>query len=74
VAAAVERITGRRPEFSTSGGTSDGRFIKDFCPVIEFGLVGASAHKIDENAALADLETLSQVYQAILEDYFGLAR
>ncbi|SUS06382.1 Succinyl-diaminopimelate desuccinylase [uncultured Defluviicoccus sp.] len=73
VAAAVERITHRRPEFSTSGGTSDGRFIKDFCPVIEFGLVGASAHKIDENVAVADLETLSQVYSAILADYFGQA-
>ena len=74
VAAAVERVTNRRPDFSTSGGTSDGRFIKDYCPVIEFGLVGASAHKIDENVAVADLETLSRIYQAVLEDYFGLAR
>ncbi|MFZ1413638.1 MAG: succinyl-diaminopimelate desuccinylase [Defluviicoccus sp.] len=74
VAAAVERITHRRPDVSTSGGTSDGRFIKDCCPVIEFGLVGASAHKIDEHVAVADLETLSQIYQAILEDYFGLVR
>ena len=74
VAAVVERITGRRPELSTSGGTSDGRFIKDSCPVIEFGLVGASAHKVDETVAVADLEMLSRVYQAILEDYFGLAQ
>ena len=74
VAAAVERVSGRRPELSTTGGTSDGRFIKNHCPVIEFGLVGATAHKVDENVAIADLETLTRIYHAILADYFGLAR
>ena len=68
---AIERVTGRKPALSTSGGTSDARFIKDVCPVLEFGLVGESAHKIDEHAPLADLAGLTAVYAAVLADFFG---
>ena len=68
---AVEKITGRNPELSTSGGTSDARFIKDYCPVAEFGLVGQSMHKADERVSLADLDALTAIYRTLLEDYFG---
>ncbi len=68
---AVERKTGRRPTLSTSGGTSDARFIRAYCPVLEFGLVGATAHMVDEHVAVADIEALTEIYAAILEDYFG---
>jgi succinyl-diaminopimelate desuccinylase len=71
VADAVERKTGRRPALSTSGGTSDARFIRAYCPVVEFGLVGATAHMVDEHVAVADLEGLTEIYAAILEDYSG---
>jgi len=71
VSAAVSEITGRKPALSTSGGTSDARFIKDYCPVVEFGLVGASMHQTDERAPLADLHALAAIYQRILEKYFG---
>ena len=65
---AIQAVTGRRPELSTSGGTSDGRFIADICPqVVEFGPVNASIHKVDEHVAVADLEPLTGIYQAILE-------
>lgn len=67
----VEAVTGRRPALSTSGGTSDARFIKDYCPVVEFGLVGKTMHMVDERVALADLETLTRIYQRFLEDWFG---
>jgi succinyl-diaminopimelate desuccinylase len=67
---AVERKTGRRPALSTSGGTSDARFIHAYCPVVELGLVGATVHMVDENVAVADIEALTEVYAAILEDYF----
>ncbi|NQV55143.1 MAG: succinyl-diaminopimelate desuccinylase [Rhodospirillales bacterium] len=70
ISGAVERITGRQPELSTSGGTSDARFIKDYCPVAEFGLVGQTMHKADESIALADIETLTDIYHAVLEDFF----
>lgn len=70
VAAAVADITGRTPELSTTGGTSDARFIKDMCPVVEFGLVGETMHKADERAALADIEALTRIYRHILERYF----
>ena len=63
-----------RPELSTTGGTSDARFIKDFCPVAEFGLVGQTMHKVDENVSCADIETLSEIYLKVLETYFGLSR
>ena len=71
IAGAVERVTGRKPELSTSGGTSDARFIKDYCAVAEFGLVGQTMHKADERVAIDDLVSLTGIYGAILEDYFG---
>ncbi|HYD32291.1 MAG TPA: succinyl-diaminopimelate desuccinylase [Azospirillaceae bacterium] len=71
VARAAERVTGRRPELSTSGGTSDARFIKDHCPVVEFGLIGLSMHKADENVRLDDLAALADIYTAVLADYFA---
>ncbi|HIJ45220.1 MAG TPA: succinyl-diaminopimelate desuccinylase, partial [Rhodospirillaceae bacterium] len=70
LAAAVEDVTGRRPELGTTGGTSDARFIKDYCPVAEFGLIGETAHKVDENVAVADIKALAEIYQAVLERYF----
>jgi succinyl-diaminopimelate desuccinylase len=69
--AAIEEITGRRPELSTSGGTSDARFIASYCPVIEFGLVGQTMHQIDERAPVSDLEKLTRIYRGILDRYFG---
>jgi len=72
IAASAQDVTGRRPEFSTSGGTSDARFIKDVCPVAEFGLVGQTMHKIDERVALAELEALTQIYEKVLTRYFAL--
>jgi len=71
VADAVEKKTGRRPALSTSGGTSDARFIRSYCPVVEFGLVGATAHMVDEHVAVADIEALTEIYAAVLEDYFS---
>lgn len=68
---AVKAVSGRSPELSTSGGTSDARFIKSVCPVCEFGLVGESAHKVDENVALADLEQLTRIYLGVLERTLG---
>ncbi|QDZ01205.1 succinyl-diaminopimelate desuccinylase [Nitratireductor mangrovi] len=67
---AVEDVTGRRPELSTSGGTSDARFIKDYCPVVEFGLVGQTMHMVDERVALADLEGLTRIYERLLARWF----
>jgi len=69
--AAIEEITCRKPELSTSGGTSDARFIASYCPVIEFGLVGQTMHQIDERTPVEDLERLTEVYRAILDRYFG---
>src|SRR6185312_12286836 len=66
----IGAVVGKEPALSTSGGTSDARFIKDFCPVVEFGLVGKTMHMVDERVALADLETLTQIYQRFLEDWF----
>ena len=68
---AIEEITGRKPELSTSGGTSDARFISSYCPVIEFGLVGQTMHQVNERVPVADLEKLTQVYRGILTRYFG---
>lgn len=70
---AVEAVTGRRPEPSTTGGTSDARFVKDHCPVIEFGLVNQTIHQIDERVAIDDLEALAAVYGAFLRRYFAAA-
>lgn len=67
----VEAVVGKRPSLSTSGGTSDARFIKDYCPVIEFGLVGKTMHMVDERVDLADLETLTQIYERFILDWFG---
>ncbi len=69
--AAIEEITGRKPELSTSGGTSDARFISNYCPVIEFGLVGQTMHQIDERASVADIEKLTSIYRGILDRYFS---
>jgi succinyl-diaminopimelate desuccinylase len=70
VANAVKAITGRTPELSTTGGTSDARFIKDYCQVVEFGLVGQTMHAIDERVPVADLTALTAIYRKILDDYF----
>jgi succinyl-diaminopimelate desuccinylase len=68
---AIEEVTGRKPELSTSGGTSDARFISSYCPVIEFGLVGQTMHQVNERVPVADLEKLTKVYRGILTRYFG---
>ncbi|MEW9834844.1 succinyl-diaminopimelate desuccinylase [Mesorhizobium marinum] len=67
----IRAVTGRTPGLSTSGGTSDARFIKDHCPVVEFGLVGKTMHMVDERVALADLETLTDIYSRFLDDWFA---
>ena len=67
---AIAEVTGRKPALSTTGGTSDARFIKDFCPVVEFGLVGLTMHQTDERVPLADLVALTAIYRKILEKYF----
>jgi len=74
VSGAIAEVTGRQPELSTSGGTSDARFIKDYCPVVEFGLVNATMLKIDESVATADLVTLTAGYRRILGRYFAGAQ
>lgn len=71
--AAVKQQTGRTPALTTGGGTSDARFIKDHCPVIEFGLVNKTIHQVDEHVALEDLETLTRIYQSFIEGYFASA-
>ncbi len=68
---AIEEVTGRKPELSTSGGTSDARFISSYCPVIEFGLVGQTMHQVNERVPVVDLEKLTKVYRGILTRYFG---
>lgn len=73
VAGAVKAVTGREPELSTSGGTSDARFIKNVCPVVEFGLVGQTMHKVDEHVDVADIHTLAAIYDRVLADFFGKA-
>lgn len=71
VAQAVETITGKKPEFSTSGGTSDARFFARYCPVVEFGMVNATIHKTDEYCTLDELAQCTGVYEEILIRYFG---
>ncbi len=71
VAAAVQAETGRTPEYSTSGGTSDARFVKDHCPVVEFGLVGRTMHQVDERVEVAQIHQLKAIYARILKDYFA---
>lgn len=67
VSAAIEEVTGLNPELSTTGGTSDARFLSRLCPVVEFGLNNATMHKLDEAVALSDLEELARIYEAILQ-------
>ena len=71
VAKAVQAETGRQPEFSTSGGTSDARFVKDHCPVVEFGLVGKTMHQVDERVEVAQIHALKAIYARVLMDYFA---
>ncbi len=70
---AVEAATGRRPALTTGGGTSDARFIKHHCPVIEFGLVNKTIHQVDEHVSIADLETLTRIYEGFITRYFASA-
>ena len=71
VADAIGKATGRKPRLSTSGGTSDARFITAYCPVVEFGLVGQTMHQVNERVPVADLAALTAVYRAIIERYFA---
>ncbi len=71
VVEAVREELGVTPELSTTGGTSDARFIKDYCPVAEFGLVGQTMHKTDERVAVADIEALARIYSGVLRRYFA---
>jgi succinyl-diaminopimelate desuccinylase len=71
ISRAVTEVTGIVPKLSTTGGTSDARFIKDYCPVIEFGLLSQQMHKVDEHVATADLVALTAIYRHILERYFS---
>jgi succinyl-diaminopimelate desuccinylase len=71
VSAAVAAETGLTPELSTTGGTSDARFVKDHCPVVEFGLVGKTMHQVDERVETAQIEALKRIYGRILADYFA---
>jgi len=68
---AVHAATGLTPAYSTTGGTSDARFIHHHCPVVEFGLVGETMHKVDENVAVADVLALTEIYRGVLERYFS---
>lgn len=71
IGAAIREVTGRTPALSTTGGTSDARFIKNYCEVVEFGLAGPSMHQVDEHVPVADIETLTQVFEAVLNRYFA---
>ena len=71
IVGAVAHVTGAEPELGTTGGTSDARFIKDFAPVAELGLLNATAHKVDERVSLADLEALGRIYEAVLDGAFA---
>jgi succinyl-diaminopimelate desuccinylase len=74
LAGAIADITGEKPATSTGGGTSDARFFKDICPVVEFGLVGSTMHQIDERAAVADLDALAAIYRRFIDRILGPAR
>lgn len=74
IADATEKIVGRRPKLSTNGGTSDARFITNICPVAEFGLVGRTMHKIDEQVAVEDIQSLTDIYTHILNLFFEQVR
>jgi succinyl-diaminopimelate desuccinylase len=68
---AIKAATGRTPALSTTGGTSDARYIKDYCPVVEFGLVGQTMHMVDERVAVADLEALTGIYETFIANWFA---
>jgi succinyl-diaminopimelate desuccinylase len=70
VARAIKETTGEDTDLSTTGGTSDARFIRDLCPVLEFGLVGATMHAVDERVPVSQLYDLQAAYQRIIERYF----
>jgi len=74
LSAAIHDVTGRTPALTTGGGTSDARFIKDHCPVVEFGLVNATIHAVDERVPLADLQALTDIYSGFIDGYFDAAR
>jgi len=71
MATAVQAITGHKPALTTNGGTSDARFIKDLCPVVEFGLRNATAHQIDEHVPIADLQALTAIYRRLIALFFA---
>ena len=71
VSNAISEVTRRKPELSTTGGTSDARFITHYCPVVEFGLVGQTMHAIDERVPIADLRALTTIYRKIIDKYFA---
>lgn len=71
VVGAIKELTGRTPELSTSGGTSDARFIAKYCPVVEFGIINATNHQIDEHVKVEDIEKLTDIYEEILVRYFN---
>ncbi|MCW5696118.1 MAG: succinyl-diaminopimelate desuccinylase [Bauldia sp.] len=68
---AVAAVTGKVPQRSTSGGTSDARFIKDYCPVVEFGLVGATIHQVDERVSVEDVRMLTRIYRGFINRFFA---
>jgi succinyl-diaminopimelate desuccinylase len=70
IAGAIADVTGKKPALNTGGGTSDARFVKDYCPVVDFGLVGQTMHQIDEQVPVADLQQLAKIYRRMLERYF----
>jgi len=74
IAGAAEAVTGRKPALSTTGGTSDARFIRAMCPVVELGLVGATMHAVDERVAVADVRQLTDVYRSLIRRYFETFR
>ena len=71
ISGAIRKVTGKVPELSTTGGTSDARFIKDHCPVAEFGLTSTTMHKVDEQVPVDDIAALTDIYEEILERYFA---
>ena len=71
VTEAIAKVTGRKPELSTTGGTSDARFITHYCPVVEFGLVGQTMHQVDERVPVSDLQALTAIYRTIIDRYFA---
>jgi succinyl-diaminopimelate desuccinylase len=70
VSDAVEAVVGRKPELSTSGGTSDARFFRALCPVLEFGLLGTTMHMVDERTPVAEVEALTRIYEGVITGYF----